>query len=329
MTITTSSSVRSDYVYKPFGLTRKHNVYVTYSGFGFSTKYEDGLPLLYFGYRYLYGDNRWLSRDSIEESGGANLYGVCGQDLINRIDKLGRDFIAISDRPVKGLSIMNLAAARHYSLQYWKAPDHKNIRRHQIYSVDEFNKRPNCAKLESVELLNNVDNASKIVYSLRSWFYGPRKGDEGDIWQSVNAGVAIINYSDSGSRFAPVFFALTENEVKKKWDEIIGRARGYRFAEQQERVHGFPMWPRSEYGTGIVEDGMGFSTHPNFNNSNTFVRLLMKFSKIDPFELPGRHQGVQEAVDHMNTRWWRYGREKPRTEADPLATMPNYTPHQP
>ena len=61
--------------------------------FKFSTKFTDQeTGLAYFGYRY-YSANlgRFINRDPIEESGGLNLYGFCGNDGINGCDVLGQD----------------------------------------------------------------------------------------------------------------------------------------------------------------------------------------------------------------------------------------------
>ena len=57
----------------------------------FSTKYLDPeTGFYYYGFRY-YDPNlgRWLTRDPIEEQGGLNLYGFCGNDAVNRVDRLG------------------------------------------------------------------------------------------------------------------------------------------------------------------------------------------------------------------------------------------------
>lgn len=58
---------------------------------GFSTKYEVAeTGLLYYGYRYYSPElGRWLSRDPIGEQGGVNLYGMAGNDLVNKFDILG------------------------------------------------------------------------------------------------------------------------------------------------------------------------------------------------------------------------------------------------
>ena len=59
--------------------------------FRFSTKYLDMETGLYnYGYRYYDAVNgRWLNRDPIAERGGINLYGMVGNDPVNRWDYLG------------------------------------------------------------------------------------------------------------------------------------------------------------------------------------------------------------------------------------------------
>jgi RHS repeat-associated protein len=59
--------------------------------FGFSTKFTDEeTGLVYYGYRYYAPEvGRWVSRDPIGEKGGINLYGMVGNDAVNRVDVLG------------------------------------------------------------------------------------------------------------------------------------------------------------------------------------------------------------------------------------------------
>ena len=59
--------------------------------FRFSTKYyDDETGLYYYGYRYYSPElGRWLSRDPIEEDGGANLYRLLGNEPVGRTDYLG------------------------------------------------------------------------------------------------------------------------------------------------------------------------------------------------------------------------------------------------
>lgn len=60
----------------------------------YSTKYMDPeTGLSYYGYRYYSPQlGRWLTRDPLEEDGGINLYGFCGNDGVNRFDKDGRAY---------------------------------------------------------------------------------------------------------------------------------------------------------------------------------------------------------------------------------------------
>jgi len=60
--------------------------------FRFSTKYFDTeTGLYYYGNIRYYSPplGRWISRDPIEEEGGINLYGFCGNDPISKVDYLG------------------------------------------------------------------------------------------------------------------------------------------------------------------------------------------------------------------------------------------------
>jgi RHS repeat-associated protein len=61
--------------------------------FRFSTKYQDDeTDLLYYGYRYYRADiGRWLSRDPVNEGGGANLYGLVANNPVMKVDPLGLD----------------------------------------------------------------------------------------------------------------------------------------------------------------------------------------------------------------------------------------------
>jgi RHS repeat-associated protein len=86
-----SSSLTARYEYGPFaeplkttGSTARANP------FRFSTKYQDDeTDLIYYGFRYE-KDGGWLSRDPIGESGGRNLTGFAGNNLITFVDYLGQ-----------------------------------------------------------------------------------------------------------------------------------------------------------------------------------------------------------------------------------------------
>jgi len=63
--------------------------------FRFSSEYHDSeTGLVYYNYRYYSPElGRWLNRDPIGESGGVNLYGMVGNDVINNWDFLGQDWL--------------------------------------------------------------------------------------------------------------------------------------------------------------------------------------------------------------------------------------------
>ena len=49
-----------------------------------------------YGFRYYNpSTGRWISRDLIQERGGLNVYGMIGNDAINKTDRLGLEVIII------------------------------------------------------------------------------------------------------------------------------------------------------------------------------------------------------------------------------------------
>ena len=94
-----SGNVVAAYEYDDFGMT------ISQSGqmaevfrHRFSTKYYDSeTGLYYYGYRfYSPALMRWLNRDPIEEEGGLNLYGFCGNMTFMYVDVLGLGEYAVS-----------------------------------------------------------------------------------------------------------------------------------------------------------------------------------------------------------------------------------------
>ena len=86
-----SGGIAAAYEYDPFGVHGKQGVYAAQNPFRFSTKYTDSeTDFIYYGHRYyIPALGRFLNRDPIEEAGGLNLYGFCGNDGVNRWDYLG------------------------------------------------------------------------------------------------------------------------------------------------------------------------------------------------------------------------------------------------
>jgi RHS repeat-associated protein len=105
----------SRYEFGPFGeILRANGTWTANNPIRHSSKYWDSeSDLSYFGYRYYNpAAGRWLSRDPLGESAGANLYGYVGNAVPNAIDPTGdqnmyvntasRDALSIQNAPVVG-----------------------------------------------------------------------------------------------------------------------------------------------------------------------------------------------------------------------------------
>ncbi len=92
----TTGTTSGQFEYGPFGetirLTPNAN---NQSPFRFSTKYtDDESDFLYYGFRYYNpSTGRWLSRDRLEEKGGANLFSFVANDPLMSVDLLGLDTV--------------------------------------------------------------------------------------------------------------------------------------------------------------------------------------------------------------------------------------------
>jgi len=87
-----SGTLAAAYEYDAFGNTlRESGTYAGSNPFQFSTKYTDvETSLIYYGQRYYSPSlGRFINQDPIEEDGGLNLYGFCGNNGVNDYDYLG------------------------------------------------------------------------------------------------------------------------------------------------------------------------------------------------------------------------------------------------
>jgi RHS repeat-associated protein len=85
-------NIVASYTYDAFGkLISKSGALADLLRHRFSTKYIDvETGLYYYGYRFYHPIlMRWLNRDPIEEDGGVNLYGFCGNNGVVKYDKDG------------------------------------------------------------------------------------------------------------------------------------------------------------------------------------------------------------------------------------------------
>jgi RHS repeat-associated protein len=274
-----AGAVSAAYEYGPFGETltaRGDEGALAYSAFKFSTKYADAESgLLYYGYRYYNpGTGRWLNRDPIEEDGGATLVAFAANAALTYLDPLGTDFIAVADRPVGGTA----GAFHHYSVQYWTTDCNPDVG-----TLVQVATMTGTTKAESVELLRDGG------WQAYRWRSGLIQFIHSGDWVLADVAVSTIHYSDSGIRLIPIYADTKAEEVKKRWGFILSHAREYEYAEQAlppgitTRVE-WRHWAQSEYRIG-----------DRFNNSNTFVREVVRRSQLPMYELPGSHPGLVTA----------------------------------
>jgi RHS repeat-associated protein len=87
-----TGKISAQYNHGPFGESLKASGSMAKTNpFRFSTKYtDDETDLVYYGYRYYRPvSGRWISRDTIEERGGNNIYNFVCNNPISRIDMFG------------------------------------------------------------------------------------------------------------------------------------------------------------------------------------------------------------------------------------------------
>ena len=92
--ISETGATAAQYTYDPYGdIIESSGLLADVFSFGFSTKYHDReIGMIGYKRRFYRPDlGRWLNRDPIEEEGGMNVYGFCGNDPIGQIDLLGME----------------------------------------------------------------------------------------------------------------------------------------------------------------------------------------------------------------------------------------------
>ena len=97
-----NGNIVASYTYDAFGvLIAKSGPLADVFRHRFSTKYFDvETGLYYYGYRFYHPAlMRWLNRDPIEENGGLNLYGFCGNNPLYNIDLIGEKVVVIKHLP--------------------------------------------------------------------------------------------------------------------------------------------------------------------------------------------------------------------------------------
>jgi RHS repeat-associated protein len=86
-----SGAIVATFDYLPFGALASSTGNADAFSYRFSTKpFDPETGLVYYNFRYYSPElGRWMGRDPIEEEGGYNLYGIVGNNSVNKIDYLG------------------------------------------------------------------------------------------------------------------------------------------------------------------------------------------------------------------------------------------------
>ena len=151
----------AEYVYGPFGqLLGAEGELAEVNPFRFSSEYaDDETGLVYYNYRYYNAKlGRWIKRDSIEEEGGMNLYGIVANNMINNIDE-------------NGLKVEEIHIGNTYSFHVYS-----DVRFYDFWSSSEylgtvtFEYKPNSVVQDNEaglaiaqQLARQIDNGSSLA----------------------------------------------------------------------------------------------------------------------------------------------------------------------
>ena len=149
-------AVVAHYEYSPFGMvTKLSGDYAATNPFRFSSEYYDSeIGLVYYNYRYYDPQlGRWLSRDSIKEDGGWNLYCFIFNDILNYFDING----TASWKPVSGTNA------------FYRGPEKHTPKGRTHYHVKGYNRQilPDGTQIPHGEGGQNKDVPKKIIDALK------------------------------------------------------------------------------------------------------------------------------------------------------------------
>jgi len=275
----------------------------------YSTKpWNADTGLYYYGYRYYHPrSGRWISRDPIAEDGGLNLFGFCSNDPVNKYDILGMEFIAVETRKVKIPGAENLFNHASIAIYEGEKPvgenfDPGNLSKKLIERIELITfTKDYFVKLNKLEVIPIVE-----INLLGK----RRKGIEGEVLEfkiketrkglPISVILSSIDPKDkpfiiSEPSKAVVIHSESEN-IREKWTgRIIKQESGelwknklkpfsenYKYAEDVAGVKPLARWPNSLYGypveelSSMVVDLPIKTVWPTKNNSNTFIREMMK-----------------------------------------------------
>jgi RHS repeat-associated protein len=168
----------AEYEYGPFGeLLRSTGPLSSANPFRFSTKYQDDATgLLYYGYRYYSAESgRWIGRDPIGEAGGANLYGMVGNNPVNSVDPMGLRTESITyklranyfyDQRYAGNGATGEGWATVYATFTYNVPEVEDIKSELLqFAGDALNGFRNAFKRDCEDFCELVNSALDAILS--------------------------------------------------------------------------------------------------------------------------------------------------------------------
>jgi len=190
------------------------------------------------------------------------------------------DFIAVGDRNLKGSGKSGNSGAWHFSIALFQdQPDECEPKKGwQTLPFSKWFQYKWSDSKKYSEVLTEGIELQPVTGWKAKWHTTRPVNANG----TLSVGVSVIRYEQGANWYYPVYHALTTEEVKEKWKEVVALAKKYPYAEQPDPgaedeptfdSGKFKNWPNSLY-PDIIHDqlGSGFTA----NNSNTFIRWLVK-----------------------------------------------------
>jgi RHS repeat-associated protein len=287
-------SSQAHYQYSPFGERLSATGTLTdINSYQFSTKEHDAFTdFYYYGLRYYDpATGRWLSRDPIDENGGANLYGFAANDAIDNIDVFGEDFITVGTRTalpgIAGDITTEFDWASHYSIEYYSVCNNNDI--HELEEFSPENPPKGAIKMHAFQLLP-ADRSNPPTYSRYVW----RSNGRSRHLDREIVGISFI-YTTSTPHIETIIYV--NSDANQKWQQIVAASAQYKYAEHSSPGAALHYWPNSKYGylirvgAGPIQYQAPLGTTNTQNNSNTYIRELARSIGRNADVAPGGENG--------------------------------------
>lgn len=223
---------------------------------------------------------RWLSKDPAEEEGGINLYAYCVNDPVNKIDPFGLDFIVVGDATII------LPSLRHLALRYYKGcpPDDHD----KFYSLKDIMKN-GATPQGAIELIPER-------FGWYTWVKGNYPGPSGATphgsfpgpmvpgWRALPVWISVVRNGSHATREKVLYFDSDDKNVKNKWRALLSQAGSYGYATSDP-----PVNPTAN----DVYELFG-------NNSNTFIKTIVRGAGLPASKLNGPYPGRESPVNVSN-----------------------------